>query len=104
MAGRLAYPQARVRVRRAIVREDNGVETRATLAVRFTGGRWHDSQELPVLVKAVPDDVSVDAALGDKADWTRDNCQTAKGAGLQPYFQPKANARWWKFPSDVFGR
>lgn len=80
----------------------NGVETRATLAVRFTGGRRHDSQELPALVDAVPDDAGVDTVLGDKAYWTRTKCQAAKDAGLQPYFQPKDNARWWKFPSDAF--
>lgn len=42
--------------------------------------------------------------LGDKAYWTRANCQASQDAGLQPYFQPKANARWRKFPSDVFER
>lgn len=36
----------------------SGGETRATLAVRFTRGRRHDSQELPDLVEAVPPDAS----------------------------------------------
>jgi transposase len=80
----------------------NGVNTRATLAVTFTRGHRHDSQELPDLVDAVPEDAALHAVLGDKAYWTRDNCQVVKDAGLQPYFKPKTNARWWRFPSDAF--
>lgn len=80
----------------------NGVKTRATLAVSLTPGHRHDSQELPELIDEVPDEAAVHAVLGDKAYWTRDNCQLVKDAGLQPYFKPKSNARWWRFPSDPF--
>jgi len=80
----------------------NGGTTRATLAVSFTPGRRHDSQALPDLVDAVPEHAQLHALLGDKAYWTRDNCQLVKDAGLQPYFKPKDNARWWNFPSDAF--
>jgi len=80
----------------------NGVKTRATLAVSFAPGHRHDSQELPELIDEVPDEAAVHAVLGDKAYWTRDNGQLVKDAGLQPYVNPKSNARWWRFPSDPF--
>jgi hypothetical protein len=80
----------------------NGVNTRATLAVTFTRGHRHDSQQLPALVDAAPEHAQLHALLGDKAYWTRDNCQRVKDAGLQPYVKPKTNARWWRFPSDPF--
>jgi hypothetical protein len=44
----------------------NGVNTRATLAVTFTRGHRHDTQELPDLVDAVPEHAPLHALLRDK--------------------------------------
>lgn len=61
---RLVFPIARrpaSSVRRTPV--SHGVKTRATLAVSFTPGRRHDSQDLPDLVEAIPGDASVHAVM-----------------------------------------
>ena len=80
----------------------SGAKTRATLAIRTTRGTRHDSTQFKPLVERVPDDAAAERITADTAYWNRDGCRVAKDAGLTPYFKPKKNARFWKWPKDDF--
>ena len=82
----------------------SGTKTRATLAIRLTRGAWHDSTQLESLLEQKPDDAVARRLTGDRAYWSRKNCNEAERHDLQAIMQPKENARWWAHPKDPFER
>ncbi|MGH9895936.1 MAG: transposase [bacterium] len=82
----------------------SGTKRRATLAVALTRGTWHDSTQVDPVLDEKPSYAVAQALTGDGAYWTHRACASAKAHGLQPYFKPHDNARWWPHPADEFER
>jgi transposase len=82
----------------------SGTKSRATLAVKLTRGTWHDSTQLAPLLDQKPSFAIAQALTGDSAYWNHRACAAARAHGLQPYFRPHDNARWWTHPKDEFER
>lgn len=80
----------------------SGTKSRATLAIRTTRGAWHDNTQFEPLVKKKPANAVARAITGDSAYWSRRSATIAKENGLQPYLNPKDNARHWAKPKDAF--
>ena len=69
----------------------SGTDSLMTLAVR-TAGTWHDSTRSGQLMNEVPEQSAATAMAADNAYWNHRCCNSARAAGLQPYFRPKDNA------------